>query len=752
MLLLIGTMTIGTSSFASSCRNVSFSNGSACLSISKVSWNTFRLNTDSSNGNWSLRCGILLPDRPYTDVSCNGWTFTTNTLGIQRVKIFVKQGSNVPTAWDSKPNSDEQRLFPQWDYDFSNQDWTDLSYNYNSNNNYNNNYNSNYYYIGSSNYNIRNFSISSSISNPSVGNRVKLTFNALDSNWNTLTNYYGSNATISVQYRTSSSNSWISTTNASYYSIDNNNPYFSNGLAYTYITFNTNYDYRVTITDSSSDIYAQQIIYVNGSSSNYYNNNYNNNYYSNVSSYSLSLSNSSPSTYSQIRLTLNALDVNGNTLNNYYGSNATISVAYRTSSSNSWINTTNSSYYTIDSSSPYFSNGSASTNITFYNNYDYRITVTDNNSNISTQKIVYLYGSSSNYNNNYNNNYSNANNFSVASDNIYPSLNEQVDLTVKARDSWNYTVSDYRWTVRFLIEKQSGSSWATASYSYYDLNQTSYTFTSSDYGYHTFSNVIDFNIAGTYRVTAYDSNNSSIYGTKIFTVSDSNYYNNNYNNNYNNYSSYSNISSYWISLSNTSPNIGDRVRLNITALDNNGYTLTNYYGSNATISIAYRTSSSYAWTTISNSSYYDIDTTIPSFSNGLAYTYITFNGNYDYRITITDSSSNAYTQKIVYLSNNNNNYNNNNYNNTYYYGTTNGFTSDQVASVQNLYNLWNWNISTLRNGSYNLKNDTYRQNMSDNLKSEMNKILNNDNSRLYTNYNQFQSAFANWYSYTISHK
>ena len=729
MLLLAGTMTIGTSSFASSCRNVSFSNGSACLSISKVSGNTFRLNTDSSNGNSSLRCGILLPDKAYTDVSCNGGIFTTNTLGVQRVKIFVKQGSDTPTTRDSKPSSDSQRLFPQWDYDFSNQDWANSSY-YNYNN-----YNNTYYNGYTSTYNVRNFSITSSMTNPGVGNRVKITVNSLDSNGNILTNYYGSNARISVQYRTSTSSSWISTTSASYYSIDNDSPYFSNGSAYTYITFYNNYDYRITVTDNSSDIYGQQVIYLNGSSSNYNNNNY----YGSVSSYSLSLSNSSPSTYSQVRLTLNALDSNGNTLSNYYGSNATISVAYRTSSSNSWINTTSSSSYTIDSNSPYFSNGSAATNITFYNNYDYRITVTDDNSNISTQKIVYLYGSSSNYNNNY---YNNINNFSVASDNMYPSTNEQVDLTVKARDSGNYTVSDYRWTVRFSVEKQSGSSWSTASYSYYDLNQTSYTFTSSDYGYHTFNNIIDFNIAGTYRVTAYDSNNSTIYGTKIFTVSSSNYYNNNY-------SSYNNVSSYGISLSNSTPNVWDRIKLNINALDSNGNTLSNYYGSNATISIAYRTSSSYSWTTISSYSYYSIDSTIPYFSNGSAYTYITFNGNYDYRITVTDSNSNISTQKIVYV--NRSSYNND-YNNNYYYWSTYWYTSDQVSTIQTLYNLWNGNISTLRSSSYNLRNDTYRQNMSDNLRSEMGKILNNDNARLYTSYNQFQSAFANWYSYTTSHK
>jgi hypothetical protein len=379
----------------------------------------------------------LLPDRPYTDVSCNGGTFTTNTLGVQRVKIFVKQGSNVPTAWDSKPNSDEQRLFPQWDYDFSNQDWANSSYNYNYNNNYNYNYNNNttYYNGYSSNYDIRNFSISPSITNPAMGDRVKFTFNALDSNGNTLSNYYGSNANINVQYRTSTSSSWINTTNSSFYSIDNDSPYFSNGSAYTYITFNRNYDYRITITDNSTDIYTQQVIYVNGYSYNYNNNS---SYYGNISSYALSLSNSSPSIYNQVKLTLNALDSNGNTINNYNGYNSTISIAYRTSSSYAWNTTTNSSYYSIDTNTPYFSNGSASTNITFNKNYDYRITVTDNNSNISTQKIVYLNGSSSStyY-------YNNTNNFYITSDNTYPNTNEQVDLSVKARDNSNTTVTNY---------------------------------------------------------------------------------------------------------------------------------------------------------------------------------------------------------------------------------------------------------------------------------------------------------------------
>jgi len=251
MLLLAGTASIGTNSFASDCKNVDFDNGNVCVNIEKVSGETFRLTTDTSNG--TLRCGVLLADKPYKDVACNGGTFSVNDLDTQLIKIFIKQGSEVPSDWEDKPSTASKWLFPQWNYDFDAEEWTDGSSSSSS---------------SSSNGDVSDYTITLADSTPSAGDEVKLTLKAVDSSDDIVTDYDGSNAKVTIAYRSSSSSSWTTTTSSTYFSIDDSTPNFSNGSASTYITFKKDYDYRITVTDESDDsIYTQKTIYVDSSSS-----------------------------------------------------------------------------------------------------------------------------------------------------------------------------------------------------------------------------------------------------------------------------------------------------------------------------------------------------------------------------------------------------------------------------------------------------------------------------------------------------
>ena len=248
MLLLAGTGSIGTNSFASDCKNVDFDNGNVCVNIEKVSGETFRLTTDTSNG--ILRCGVLLADKPYKDVACNGGTFSVNDLDTQLIKIFIKQGSEVPSDWEDKPSTASKWLFPQWNYDFDNEEWEDSGSS-----------------SSSSNGDVEDFTITLADSTPSEDEEVKLTIKAIDSSDDTVTDYDGANAEITVEYRTSSSSSWKDAT-SSYVSIDDETPTFSNGSAYTYITFKSDYDYRITVTDQDDDsINTPKTIYIDSSSS-----------------------------------------------------------------------------------------------------------------------------------------------------------------------------------------------------------------------------------------------------------------------------------------------------------------------------------------------------------------------------------------------------------------------------------------------------------------------------------------------------
>ena len=292
MLLLAGTASIGTNSFASDCKNVDFDNGNVCVNIEKVSGETFRLTTDTSDG--TLRCGVLLADKPYKDVACNGGTFSVNDLDTQLIKIFIKQGSEVPSDWEDKPSTASKWLFPQWNYDFDAEEWADGSSSSSS---------------SSSNGDVSDYTITLADSTPSAGDEVKLTIKSVDSSDDTVTDYDGSNAEITIAYRSSSSSSWTTTTSSTYFSIDDSTPNFSNGSASTYITFKKDYDYRITITDQDDDsIYTQKTIYTSSSSSS-----------SNgdVSDYTITLADSTPAEDDEVKLTVKAVDSSDDTVTDY---------------------------------------------------------------------------------------------------------------------------------------------------------------------------------------------------------------------------------------------------------------------------------------------------------------------------------------------------------------------------------------------------------------------------------------------------
>jgi hypothetical protein len=132
--------------------------------------------------------------------------------------------------------------------------------------------------------------------------------------------------------------------------------------------------------------------------------------------------------------------------------------------------------------------------------------------------------SSSNYN---------TDNFYITASPSSPNQDEATDITIKARDG-SSTDTSYRGTVRFKVERSSGNSRVTASSSLYDLSRTSYTFTSSDDGQHTFSNLVTFtDDSYDYRLVAYDNSDSNIEGTKTFNLNGGSSNSNSNNSNYN---------------------------------------------------------------------------------------------------------------------------------------------------------------------------------------------------------------------------
>ena len=114
----------------------------------------------------------------------------------------------------------------------------------------------------------------------------------------------------------------------------------------------------------------------------------------------------------------------------------------------------------------------------------------------------------------------NVDNFYLTTDDSSPSTNSRVDLSVKARDSSNSTVSDYYNDVIFKVYYRTSSSNSrvqTTSSSYFAISSSyssdynyGISFSSSRDGYHTFSNFIEFKKDYEYKVVVLDADDSSI--------------------------------------------------------------------------------------------------------------------------------------------------------------------------------------------------------------------------------------------------
>jgi hypothetical protein len=316
----------------------------------------------------------MLPDSSLKSIpACNG-TFTFDDSKSGRIKLRIRSNELAPSDWEDKPSSSSTWTYPQWVYDFSNEEWLDSNNdtNYNDNNDTNNNGN--------------NFYVTASPTDPAEDEYTDVTVKARDGS-STDTSYRGV-ARFKVERKSGSS--WVSAS-SSYYT-----------LARTSYTF----------TSSDRGIH----------------------------------------TFSNL-------------------------VKFRD------------------------------------NSYDYRLVVyDDDDSDIIGYKYFYLNGTD---NNNNNSSY-NADNFYITASPSDPTENEYVDISVRARDG-SSTDTTYRGTARFKVERKSGSSRVAASSSYYTLARTSYTFTSSDRGAHDFDNLVKFrDNSYNYRLVVYDDDDSDIIGYKYF--------------------------------------------------------------------------------------------------------------------------------------------------------------------------------------------------------------------------------------------
>ncbi|HMS91097.1 MAG TPA: hypothetical protein PKC87_02670, partial [Candidatus Absconditabacterales bacterium] len=80
----------------------------------------------------------------------------------------------------------------------------------------------------------------------------------------------------------------------------------------------------------------------------------------------------------------------------------------------------------------------------------------------------------------------------------------------------------------------------------------------------------------------------------------------------------------------------------------------------------------------------------------------------------------------------------------------NGFTSEEIETVEDIYDNRDDMINDLEDDYANLRNSTTRHNMSDDLKEAMEEIINNEYNKTYDTFDEFYDAWLDWYRYTIS--
>ncbi|MEI8008735.1 MAG: hypothetical protein WCI00_05055, partial [bacterium] len=251
-----------------------------------------------------------------------------------------------------------------------------------------------------------------------------------------------------------------------------------------------------------------------------------------------------------------------------------------------------------------------------------------------------------------------------------------------------------------------------------------------------------------YKVRVYDSNNSSIYKEIIYYVNG----NGNNNNNNNNNNSNGNLSNFSLTTDDSSPTTYQYVDLNITARDSSNYTISDF-SDTVNFKVYYKSSNSSSWIQTTSSSYYAMASnyssygySFSSYDNGIANlsNFIEFkNSSYDYKVRVYDSNNSSIYKEIIYYVNGNGNNNNNNSN-------INGFTSSELTTVEGIYNGRDDMISSLENTYSRLNNNAGRQTMSNNFKTAMQEIIDNDSNKTYDNFTDFYAAFLDWYRYTTS--
>jgi len=320
--------------------------------------------------------------------------------------------------------------------------------------------------------------------------------------------------------------------------------------------------------------------------------------------------------------------------------------------------------------------------------------------------------------------------FSLLASQNNPNLYQPINITIRARDRNNNTITNYSNRVDFSVQYRanSSSSWQTSPSSRYILDRNSYNFSWNDNGSVTLHNLIEFRNNGHYRLVVRDNSNN-ISNWIEFTIgqTDSN--------------QYGSIQNFRVTASHTNPSTYQRVNVTIQARDNLNRIVQNYTR-NVSLKVQYRPYSNSARQN-APSSRYILNRSNYSFSwsdygTVTLQNLVEFRNNGTYRLVVEDSWNNivGYATFTVWGSNNN------------YNPYNPGFTNSQINQIQSIYTIWPIFIDKLKNDYPILRNHSTWNNQQAALYQQMHNVLNNYSS-IYNNYDAFFNAFRDRYIYTL---
>ena len=369
----------------------------------------------------------------------------------------------------------------------------------------------------------RTVSVDTNITNPTTNQYITTYTTIKDQYWNRDYNYQG---TIRYAVDRRENSYWSRyTASSNDYTLSNTTSYFYTSDQWyktitSHVKFNNSGYYRIRAYDdsNSSMIWYSSMMTVGGSSST-----------STSNGFELSTNTTTPWENNFVNLTITAKNSNGYT-NTTYSNLVRFKVYRRISSSYDWNEITtssldNSAYRIFNSTynfSSSYNNGSVSISnfIKFYSDdYDYKVRVVDDTNSSIYGEIIYYLKNTQDWNNS--NSTINAYRFVATLSPTIPTLNSRFDINLVAKNSYNNTLSNYQRKVNITVERKltaSSKIWNTASSTYCQLNQNSYTFSSSDNGQKYLSDLVKCSKTWFYRVKITDSSNTSVVGYTYFTI------------------------------------------------------------------------------------------------------------------------------------------------------------------------------------------------------------------------------------------